>query len=403
MPRIYRQNCAQCGKYYEGYGLQYCSTECAGIGQRRDPNTDHHAHDKPSEDVVVDLAGDTGIIYVEASQQIKTPEELWAKAELDPEVWEWHAGKVSAWGTPMKIKDEAHVIQLHYVSIQVRKRADTQFEFRPISINVNTKILKARSEPGDASLHYSDIHVPYHDPRAFDIALQIADITNPHIVVDHGDTLDCENLSKYPKKPGSRKTLHDERVVASEMIGQMHSITPNARHIWLEGNHEERIKRVVWAAAEANSGLSDILTLPEVERALEWGSLLGLDSLGWEVVRYPKHVLLYDRFICAHGSVVRKDSALSARAQYEKYNKSGASGHTHRVGAYHHTNYKSPRCWLEIGMLGQVRADYVDHANWQQGLLVLSWSKDRERFGVEQVSIIEGVAYFRGMRLEGKA
>mgnify|MGYP001147172844 CR=1 FL=1 len=71
------------------------------------------------------------------------------------------------------------------------------------------------------------------------------------------------------------------------------------------------------------------------------------------------------------------------------------------MGSYHHTNYANPRVWIEIGMLGQVRTDYVDHANWQQGLLVLSWSKDRKRFGVEQVEIIDGVAYFRGMRLEG--
>lgn len=402
MPKIYKRDCDWCGDYYEGYGERFCGLECVGASKVK--TTEPFQFEDTDGEVVVDL--DRRVAYVSGRPNAVTPEELFDELDLDPDKYEMDGvGEAKTWSVAMKMRDgdEDKVVHVrnHGTRIKFRERIDESFEFRPVIVNVNTQIERSRSQPGDASLHYGDIHVPYHDERAWNIACQIADITNPHIVVDHGDTLDCENLSKYPKRPGRRHSLDDERQIAAGLFGDMTGITPNARHIWLEGNHEERIKRVVWSAAESNSALNDIFTLPEVQDALEWGSLLGLDSLGWEVVRYPQHELLYDRFICAHGSIVRKDSSLSARAQYEKYNKSGASGHTHRMGSYHHTNYANPRVWIEIGMLGQVRTDYVDHANWQQGLLVLSWSKDRKRFGVEQVEIIDGVAYFRGMRLEG--
>jgi hypothetical protein len=363
----------------------------------------------PDETITVSLDSEWGQVAVAASASIKDPETLFERSGLDPETWEIvpDSASVRKWDVPMKLGsgDDAEpvVIPCYYVAIKVRKRWEATDLPRPVVLRVTKpRIAKSRAGPF-ASVHYSDIHFPHHDPRALNILYQIVDYVAPGLTVDHGDTLDCTEISRYPKDPNARVSLKEEILMGAEHNGIVHGLTPDAKHVWLEGNHEERLKRLIWKLAEDRAA-GAILTLQAVRNALEWGSLLGMDSLGWETIPYPSHKLLFERLIIKHGSTVRKHSGYTAKEEHDKYGKSGMSGHTHRMGAYYHREYNgSPHAWFELGLLGRIRADYVDHANWQQGLAVITWSADRTRFGVETVSIFEGVAYFRGRRFEGNS
>ncbi len=313
MPKIYRQNCERCGEWYEGFGLRFCSSDCA---------------------------------------QSKRP---------------------------LLISDD----------------------LRPIKIYVTPKKYTAAKKEGlFHSVHYGDIHFPFHDSRALTIRNKILDFLRPGLVVDHGDTLDCESISRFPKDPFKRISLADEIKMAATDFGTVHGLTPQANHIWFEGNHEERLKRLLWKAADARD-LGEILTLEGVIEHLSWGNLLGLDDLGWESIPYPQHKLLFEKMMLIHGNTVRTQSAYSARAEHDRYGKSGLSGHTHRMGSYYHRDYNGIHSWQELGMLGRIREDYVAHANWQQGMGVVTWSNDRSRWGFEPVMIHEGVGFFRGLRFEG--
>ena len=275
---------------------------------------------------------------------------------------------------------------------------------RTVQINVTPKRYTRAQDGPDCTFHFADRHYPYNDPRVDDIILQVLDILDDTCigVVDHGDHMDCEQISSYRKDPFNRTSLGDEIKGAARFLGEIHALTPGAWHVWLEGNHEERLKRVVWDAAEKRA-LGEILTLPGVAERLEWGTLLGIEELDWEVIPYPKHKLLWDKLLLLHGSKVRKDSGLSARAEYDSYHKSGLSGHTHRRGAFHIRDYNGYHTWYEIGMSGMVEERYLNgHANWQQGVMVIAWNADRTEWGPEPIPIHDGVAYFRGMRLEGK-
>lgn len=281
------------------------------------------------------------------------------------------------------------------------RQANTLDLFRPINIHVTPKkVSQAKRAEAFHSVHYGDIHFPFHDQRALNIRNQILDFLRPGIVVDHGDTGNCDAISAFPKDPFNRVSLGAEFQMMARDFGEVHAITPRAEHIWLEGNHEERLKRLVWNAAEKRD-LAEVLTLDTVAEALTWDKLLGLDGLGWEVVPYPKAKLLFDRLVVVHGSTIRTHSAYSAKAEHDRYGKSGVSGHTHRRGSYYHTDFNGTNAWHELGMLGAIRSDYVAHANWQQGFGVVTWSEDRMRWGFEAVEIYDGMAFFRGMRFEG--
>ena len=77
---------------------------------------------------------------------------------------------------------------------------------QPVHIHITPKVYTAAKPSSDeiTSVHYGDIHFPHHDPRALDIRNQILDFLDPEIVVDHGDTLDCEAISRWPKDPLNR-------------------------------------------------------------------------------------------------------------------------------------------------------------------------------------------------------
>jgi hypothetical protein len=173
----------------------------------------------------------------------------------------------------------------------------------------------------------------------------------------------------------------------------MASLSPFAIRRWLLGNHEDRLRRLIWDMA-SNVPAAQLVRLPNVWEQLEWGKLVGADAIGWEVI--DGKVVQFDKLVLKHGNVVRQQSAYSARAELEKYQKSGISGHTHRRGVFEKRDLNGTHAWFEHGCLCELDPSYVSDPNWQQGFLVVSWSQDRQHYGVEEVRIHKGVAVFRG-------
>ena len=394
MPKKYRRNCDECGRYYEGAGARYCAIACAQNARR--PERDK----LPEPDDTVRVEGE--LVTLLSSKAIKDPKELLERSGLDLDVWEMvpDSGVMKTWAVPMKVEGYPVQVPCFYVSLKVRKRWDASDLPTPIVLSIE-RPKKSESRAGDyTSVHYSDIHFPHHDPRTLDILYQILDDVGPHLVWDHGDTLDCEQISKYPKDPFHRVGMKEEIRLAANHFGVVQGLTPNAEHGWCEGNHEERLRRLIWSMAEDRRA-GEILTLDAVRDALQWGALLGIGELGWEIVNYPNHKLLHDKLILCHGEKVRAESGASEKAEYMKYGKGGISGHTHRVGFYGRTDYNGVHGWWGLGMMGKVRSDYTSFPNWQQGFAVVTWNKDKTEYHVERVRIFDGVAFFRGRRYEG--
>jgi hypothetical protein len=148
-----------------------------------------------------------------------------------------------------------------------------------------------------------------------------------------GDIIDAADLSeKFKKNPARKETLQDEINMARFHLARMRESVPDAKFILLEGNHEERMKRVLWNLEGPARALS---LLTNVQKTLSWPALLNLAELDIEFVPYDeqsKHKFL-PKFLLKHGNVVRQKSAYTANAEHSKYGMSGASGHTHQARA----------------------------------------------------------------------
>jgi hypothetical protein len=345
-------------------------------------------------------------VAVVSAGEIKTVDELRVAAEIDLDLWEEHKADVRNRYAPMKDADgQIVVIEIRYIKIEYRRKARSMFDLSPAIIKIaKPRIANSRKSTTDISIHFGDKHIPYDDERHTSILHQIIDITDPSTLVDHGDTLDCEQISRYPKDPFHRVGLKQEIDLGRKHFGELSSLVrEGCTKLWFEGNHEQRLHRIVYEMAD-HRAYGELLTLPEVRAALRWESLLGLDSLGWRGFPYQSdgkrknfHVL-FDKLVLKHGASTGKNSA---EKEYNKYGKGGLSGHLHRIEVYSRRDWNGQHQWHVLPMLGSIRDDYVDHANWQAGLMVVSWSPKRDRFGFEPIQIIDGECIFRGMRLVG--
>lgn len=226
-------------------------------------------------------------------------------------------------------------------------------------------------------LIWPDTHLPYADPRAVSLALQVGKYYQPDLVVLLGDMLDCTGFSRFPHDQVNPKsflqTELDEWHGLAESIREM---APHAERVYLLGNHEERIERWLWSQPHltgfAGLRLASLLTLsehgfrPEVER---------------EVMLCAGHLTV------THGTRIGGQSAgLAARQEMSRHGTSTVTGHTHRLALVTHRDKAGLRQAIEGGHLSLNPPHYAPTIqNWIQGVTIGEISAEGNDFELRPV------------------
>jgi hypothetical protein len=189
--------------------------------------------------------------------------------------------------------------------------------------------------------------------------------------------------------------LQDEIDQARAHLATMRLASPGSTFVLLEGNHEDRLRRTLWNLEGPAAVLGQ---LTQFKKAITWPALLGLEELGIEFVPYGEQSKrnILPKFITKHGSLVRKASAATAAGEQAKYNKSGSSGHTHRLGVYYHRDSNGSHVWAETGCTCKLDPDYCVDPDWQNGCLFWTFDKRTGAATPEIIFIHNGIAVFRG-------
>lgn len=239
---------------------------------------------------------------------------------------------------------------------------------------------------------YGDSHEPFADKHAMSVVRGIIKDVQPNLVVHVGDLLDCYSISSFDQNPLRRNSLQDEIDQAGGHLHQTAQCAPDAERIYLGGNHEDRLRKLIWKLQGASRELARLRVF---QRVMTWPSLLGLEQIGWEYVDYTDQPLVgrLSKLLLKHGDIVRKWSGWSAKGEWEKHAKGGISGHTHRLGAFYHRDMGGSHVWHETGCTCSLKPEYVRHPDWQHACLVIMYTD--ERFQVEPVYIQDGKALWR--------
>jgi len=242
-----------------------------------------------------------------------------------------------------------------------------------------------------------DTQFPFiHAPSYNAVCSYIKD-ARPDGVVALGDWVDFTSISKFRNRIPLRSqlTLEEEEELLADTLSDVKNLC--SRKTWFQfipGNHEDRYSRYLLDNAKQCAHLNP---LESIVLMTGW-KYMGDYSDGAGTWIGKKGGLW-----ATHGEIVRKHSAYSAKAHYEKYGHSVIVGHTHRLGAYYHTDRVGTYAAFEAGTLCDPAKTPRASAtvDWQHGFAVAWVSRTSRRFHVELVSINKGSFVRDGRRYGG--
>lgn len=120
-----------------------------------------------------------------------------------------------------------------------------------------------------AWLVISDIHLPYHDKRAIELAVNEGRQRGIAGIILNGDILDFYQISRFSRDP-SRPRVKAEIEKGQQLLEWLRSQFRRARIVFKEGNHDERMKTYLADRAPELFDLDD-MQLPNLLRAANYG------------------------------------------------------------------------------------------------------------------------------------
>lgn len=241
---------------------------------------------------------------------------------------------------------------------------------------------------------FPDTHGIFGDDEAIACALHLSRRVKPEIVILLGDHVDFYALSRFDKDPRRLLNLQEDLDAGHAFVKKVRRAHPNARIIYLEGNHENRLQRWLHGTAPQATALKERLAKGRRgsrRQLLSLPYLLGLGELGVQYVDGGSKSLGGITF--KHGNLVRSEAGATAMAEMKKEGTSGCSGHTHRIGHASKTNRAGVFGWWESGCLCGLTPDYMagQVPDWQHGMTYGAFASGRSgRFYMTTAHIIAG-------------
>lgn len=256
---------------------------------------------------------------------------------------------------------------------------------------------------------------PTHDEKAILVCLKMIQDTQPEVIACVGDNLDFPEMGKYLTYPAYAQTTQASIDRATFFCAQMRAMAPNAKIIWLAGNHEERMPKYLLVNAGVAYGLRKG-NIPESWPVLSVPYLCRMDEFGVEYrPGYPAaDFWVNEKLRIIHGDRV-KSSGSTAHVYLNQEKTSVIYGHIHRIETAFKTREDfdgprtimaaSPGCLARIdGAIPSTRGG-VDldgrpltrYENWQQGLGIVQYEDSgSHRFSYDVIPIYDGWAMYNG-------
>ena len=259
--------------------------------------------------------------------------------------------------------------------------------------------------------------IPLHDRNACDVAVQAARLLHPDIIILLGDMLDFAGLSSFSKDPDLRFLIQPALIELHWMIQSIRLACPSSRIIYLEGNHEYRMRR---ALIDKVDELADLRPVNDLDgsASLSVDRLLSLNELDVEYIgEYGEYFWLFDSIKVHHGNVAKSRGGSTVASILTSANCSHIVGHIHRREHASRTIQSKPGsgvgpkkdrsiisamspgclCSLERSIVPSRKGAPV--LDWQHGLGLVT-KTDREIL-MNMIPINDGVCVINGRVIEG--
>ena len=355
--------------------------------------------------------------HATVSGSVRTLDELLDIAKVDRDKWRVVSWQARAWDAAI---GDGKVRTMHYIraALEPRKAADLKPvihtgippEGYPVASEAS-KLERVLLLP-DAQIGHRrvrrdgrEVLVPMHDRAAMSCAWRVAQIAQPDTIVVLGDFLDLTEMSsKYPKPLDVIGTSQASINELAYWLRDLRERCPFSRIIYVEGNHEARLHRLI---VEKTNSMDGLRAVDDDLAAMSISRLLGLPSLHIEYIGpYGEDIWLWPDTSTPvrvhHGEVVRSKGGQTVSAQLQRETSSVVGGHIHRVEVAWRTIHgpvgRRSRVALSPGCLCRVDGAVPGvtlRPDWQQGWGWLARDSERGQVYGAAVPIVEGRTVYR--------
>jgi hypothetical protein len=224
----------------------------------------------------------------------------------------------------------------------------------------------------------SDHHSKKVDPFAMRVLVDFLAWAQPDLNVFNGDIHDFEPFSTHKKFPGHFDMTAAEEVdfCVENIYSPCQSAAPNARHVWVMGNHDYRYVRYVADNGPELAGF-DSMNIIDQFRLRELGiDLVCRSNFLAPTVKMRKRdvaenwMIVEGCMVFTHGVFTSKNAD---EQHWKRFGMSGTNGHLHTPSmSFFSMDSTGPCCWTTSPMMAghAVGRDYVSMPSlWHMGFV----------------------------------
>lgn len=232
----------------------------------------------------------------------------------------------------------------------------------------------------DNILFLSDIHFPYQNNQALEIALQYGVDEKINTVFLNGDVMDCYQGSTFVKDYRKRD-LAGELEMTRQFLDVLNKLFPNAYIFFKPGNHEERWERYLMTKAP------ELLNVKEFRLDV----LLRFGERSIHTITTPQQIIMAGDLVLIHGHEYGggyRGAVNPARGLFLKAKRSCIAGHHHQTSEHTESDIHGEiaTCW-SVGCLSELHPEYLRLNKWNHGFAHIRINNSN--FKVRNIRIID--------------
>lgn len=240
----------------------------------------------------------------------------------------------------------------------------------------------------------NDLHVPYHDKKALRLLDIFLEDQKPEVLIVNGDFLDMWEVSHFDRVPRTGKSLLQEISTGRKILERLREIIPKAKIIYIEGNHEFRLRKYLLRSAPELYGLPG-LSIPELLNLKELNIIYKPVKEG--AGSFSDNWVKLGELYVGHWNKVNKHAGYTAKNLLDEKGVSLLQGHTHKYGVSARRYVDGTELMgVENFCLCRLDPFYLSKPSWSQGFSVIYHKKGKKRFHAYPILFVEYKFFFGG-------
>ena len=241
---------------------------------------------------------------------------------------------------------------------------------------------------------WADAHHPYADVRAQNTICKFAKHIQPDFHIFIGDCLDLNGISRHTYDDFIAQ--YEDPVQAGltsfgNLINHLQKITPNAKIVWIFGNHDDRLRKF----AKRFPAWRGIVDKP-LKLLQAFGGCLGADKIKVVYLEDFTDDFKIGKMHFNHGHYTCKHTAAK---HVEAYDESVTYGHAHTMQMFTMIKRDKPRAAYCVGHLMDKRGrKYLKGAptRWVTGFGFMEYLKKSGRYTMHLLPIVKNGFMYGG-------